>query len=519
MLFNSFGFLFLFLPAVLFGFFLIARNSHRLAALWLAAASVFFYGYWNPKFVSLLLASVAFNYAMGYAIGHARPRQPRPKSLLVFGIAANLFVLAVFKYTNFFISTVNAVSGSSLPLTDIILPLGISFFTFTQIAFLVDVHRRIAREYSFIHYLLFVTYFPHLIAGPVLHHKQMMPQFAAAATYRINLEDVAIGTAFFVLGLAKKVLLADNFAEYSNRVFAAAGGGEALQVFEAWAGALSYTLQLYFDFSGYSDMAVGLSKMFGVDLPINFNSPYKASNMIEFWRRWHMTLSQFLRDYLYIPLGGNRKGTLARHMNLMVTMLLGGLWHGANWTFVVWGGLHGMFLIANHGWQAVKGRGADGGNRHLRWLGRTVGTGLTFVLVVVAWVFFRSDTLANAVLLVKGMLFCNGISVPGPLATQYSALSPLIHGEGFFPVTRLSGSLFGPLTLFGLWVVFFLPNSQELLLTPVRNRRLNVLVPVTNATGGFRWTVGLRTGFLVAVLLAGSLLSFSAGSEFLYFQF
>ena len=519
MLFNSFEFLFLFLPVVFLGFFWIAQTSHRLAALWLASTSVFFYGFWNPKFVSLLLASVAFNYAMGYAIGHAARRKARPKALLVFALTANLVVLGVFKYSNFFISTVNAVAGGSLPLIEVVLPLGISFFTFTQIAFLVDVYRGIAREYSFIHYLLFVTYFPHLIAGPVLHHKQMMPQFGAASTYRINPEHVAIGVAFFSIGLAKKVLLADNFGEYSTRVFAAASRGETLQFFEAWSGALSYTLQLYFDFSGYSDMAVGLSRMFGVDLPINFNSPYKAKNIIEFWRRWHLTLSQFLRDYLYSPRSGKQRGPLLRHTNLMVTMLLGGLWHGANWTFVVWGGLHGIFLVVNHGWQSVMQRCLGGQIRRPSFLGRLVATGLTFTVVVFAWVFFRSDNLASALLMVKGMVMWNGVSVPEAFAVRFSALAPLVHSEGFFPVTRLSGSLFLPVTLFGLWAVFFLQNSQELLLNPQRSRRLNLLTPAIDSTGKVTWEMGFKAGIFVALLLACSLLSFSAGSEFLYFQF
>ena len=519
MLFNSFEFLFLFFPVVFIGFFWIAQTSHRLAAFWLSSVSICFYGFWNPKFVSLLLASIVFNYAMGYVIGGTAKRKAQSKAVLVFSLIVNMVVLGVFKYSNFFISTVNAVTGGTLSLVDVVLPLGISFFTFTQIAFLVDVYRGIAREYSFIHYLLFVTYFPHLIAGPVLHHKQMMPQFGAASTYRMNPDHVAIGVAFFSIGLAKKVLLADNFGEYSTRVFAAASRGDTLQFFEAWSGALAYTLQLYFDFSGYSDMAVGLSKMFGVDLPFNFNSPYKSKNIIEFWRRWHMTLSQFLRDYLYIPLGGNRRGPLLRHANLMVTMLLGGLWQGANWTFVVWGGLHGIFLVVNHVWQSVMRRCCGGPMLCTTFLWNFVATGLTFAVVVLAWVFFRSDNLASALLMVKGMVMWNGISLPEALAVRASAFAPMIYSEGFFPVTHLSGSLFFPLTFFGLWVVFFLPNSQELLLNPDPTRRLNLQSANVDSTGAVTWTMGLKAGIFVALLLACSLLSFSAGSEFLYFQF
>jgi len=519
MLFNSFEFLFLFLPATFLGFFWIARTSHRLAALWLASASVLFYGFWNPKFVSLLLASVVFNYAMGYAIGHSRGKDAQRKALLAFSITANLALLGVFKYTNFFISTLNTVAGSSFTYSDIILPLGISFYTFTQIAFLVDVYRGLAREYSLIYYLLFVTFFPQLVAGPVLHHKQMMPQFGAATTYRINLDNVAIGFALFSIGLAKKVLLADNFSDYSTRVFSAASRGEELQFFEAWAGALSYTLQLYFDFSGYSDMALGLAKMFGINLPVNFNSPYKAPNIIEFWRRWHMTLSAFLRDYLYIPLGGNRYGVIRRHLNLIVTMLLGGLWHGANWTFVVWGGLHGIFLMINHGWQRLTRSYSLKANGIAHKFGCFSGTVLTFLLVVVAWVFFRADDLSSALLMIKAMGFGNGVSVTSAMNLQFGDLIPVMQGNGFFPITRLSGSLFIPLAIIGVCFVFLLPNSQELLLTPTLNRRLNILTPVSVATGEISWVVGFKAGLFVAMILALSLVSLSAGSEFLYYQF
>jgi alginate O-acetyltransferase complex protein AlgI len=347
MLFTSYEFVLLYLPVVFFIFFFVARRSARAAATWLVVASVFFYGWWNPKFVLLLLASVCFNYSAGYLIGHDRSR--RNKILLVTAIVANLGLLGVFKYANFFITTLNG-TGTHLALLDIVLPAGISFFTFTQIAFLVDAYRGLAKEYDFVHYLLFVTWFPHLIAGPVLHHKQMMPQFADADTYRPHSESISVGLTLFSFGLCKKVLLADQFGLFANPVFDAAAQGVQPHLIAAWVGALAYTLQLYFDFSGYSDMAIGLSRMFNVKLPLNFDSPYKATNIIDFWRRWHMTLSAFLRDYLYFSLGGNRKGRMRRHLNLIATMLLGGLWHGAGWNFVVWGGLHGSICSSTmHG--------------------------------------------------------------------------------------------------------------------------------------------------------------------------
>lgn len=270
MLFNSYSFIFLFLPITFAGMFWLGRYSHRLAALWLGLASLAFYAVWDSRLVLLLLASVAFNYGAGYWIGLNRTADAgkRARHTLIAAISVNLILLGYFKYTNFFIASTNAFFAANIPALDIILPLGISFFTFTQIAFLVDTYRGIAREYNFIHYLLFVTYFPHLIAGPVLHHKQMMPQFASPATYRINAEHVAVGLTIFVLGLAKKVLIADTLADYAGPIFGAANAGERLMLFEAWVGALSYTLQLYFDFSGYSDMAIGLSLIFNVRLPL-----------------------------------------------------------------------------------------------------------------------------------------------------------------------------------------------------------------------------------------------------------
>lgn len=402
MLFNSYSFIFLYLPIVFAGMFLIGRRSHRLAALWLGMASLAFYAMWDARFVLLLLASIAFNYGAGCWIGlrRASGAAGQAKASLMIAIAINLFLLGYFKYANFFIASVSQLLGKHYPALDIILPLGISFFTFTQIAFLVDVHRGITREYDFIHYLLFVTYFPHLIAGPVLHHKQMMPQFSNPATYRIHAEHVVVGLTVFVLGLAKKVLVADNLAEYATPAFNAVRDGQLLTLLEAWIGALAYTLQIYFDFSGYSDMAIGLSLMFNIRLPMNFDSPYKATSIIDFWRRWHITLSHFLRDYLYIPLGGNRHGAARRYLNLMLTMLLGGLWHGAGWTFIVWGGLHGFYLTLNHAWRALKARAGWHDSGRIAQLGCAA---ITFLAVVAAWVFFRADSVAAASSMLSSM--------------------------------------------------------------------------------------------------------------------
>ncbi|CAG1023046.1 Peptidoglycan O-acetyltransferase [Patescibacteria group bacterium] len=322
MIFNSYVFIFAFLPVTLLVFYGLGRYSHHLATFWLAVASLFFYGWWDVRYVGLLLGSIAFNYGAGYAIGHnLSHHSKRAKLLLISAITANLLLLGYYKYANFFLDNLNYLASTNITLEKIILPLGISFFSFTQIAFLVDTYQGKVKEYNFVHYTLFVTYFPHLIAGPVLHHKEMMPQFGKRESSRINWEHIAVGLTIFILGLGKKVLLADSFGEYANAIFDAVKIGGHPMLFESWFGALAYTLQLYFDFSAYSDMAIGLSLMFNVRLPLNFNSPYKSLNIIDFWRHWHMTLSRFLRDYLYIPLGGSRCSKFRRYLNLMITML------------------------------------------------------------------------------------------------------------------------------------------------------------------------------------------------------
>ena len=409
MLFTTATFLCLFLPIVLAGFFAIARFSHFGAALWLFLASVFFYGYWMPEFTALLLASVTGNFVVGRKISTLANAAGKSESVyakrwLVLGIALNLALLAYFKYANFFIDNLNAALGSNWDIGRLLLPIGISFFTFTQIAYLADTWRKRVSEYRFVHYGLFVTYFPHLIAGPVLHHAQMMPQFKDEATYRFNIGNFTAGLAVFVLGMCKKVIFADGISPYADVIFKAADAGGSPDFQEAWIGAIAYTLQLYFDFSGYSDMAIGLSWMFNVRLPFNFNSPYQATSISDFWRRWHMSLSQFLRDYLYIALGGNRKGPGWRYVNLMVTMVLGGLWHGASWSFVLWGFLHGLYLGVNHGFRALCDRPLitrlDASRLYsvLSWM-------LTMLCVVIAWVLFRAETLQGAGRMLHSMIW------------------------------------------------------------------------------------------------------------------
>lgn len=499
MLFNSYEFIFLYLPIVAVGFFWIANSGQRLAALWLALASLFFYAWWNPQYVLLLVGSIIFNYAMGYRIGHMGSHvRPGAKHWLIAAIVSNLLLLGYFKYTDFFIGTLNGVAGTHWPLLNILLPLGISFFTFTQISFLVDVYRGVAREYDFVHYLLFVTYFPHLIAGPVLHHKQMMPQFELAETYRPRLHNINIGLTIFVIGLFKKVVLADHFAVYADPVFGHTAAGETPQFFEAWVGALAYTLQLYFDFSGYSDMAIGLSKVFNVNLPINFDSPYQSRNIIDFWRKWHMTLSAFLRDYVYITLGGNRYGVARRYVNLMATMLIGGLWHGANWTFVAWGLLHGIYLTLNHAWRTFSQRYG------LEWVfsASPVSMGLTFLSVVFAWVLFRAEDFSTAKNLMSGMIGLNGVSLPGAMEGYLAGLGSVgVDFNGLMQMTNLPLPSAISWLVLGLSVVWFSPNSMQIADMVERSGR------------------SMRYGVIAGITLMLVIVSFKKTSPFIYFQF
>ncbi len=519
MLFNSYGFIFGFLPLVLFGFFYLGRFSPAMSSLWLASASVFFYGWWDIRYVALLLASVVFNFAAGYLIVQQRARQATepPKALLAGAIVLNLMVLGYFKYAHFFAQTIGQIAGVSLHVGDVLLPLGISFFTFTQIAFLVDTYQGKVKELHFIHYALFVTYFPHLIAGPVLHHRDMMPQFAKRHVGQIHWGNMAVGMSIFVLGLAKKVLIADALADYASPVFTAAATGEAPKLFAAWVGALSYTLQLYFDFSAYSDMAVGLSLLLNVRLPMNFNSPYKATSIIDFWRRWHMTLSRFLRDYLYIPLGGSRHGNLRRYINLMLTMLLGGLWHGAGWTFVIWGGLHGGYLMINHAWRGIKHRmGLKVGGKLA-----TLGAGaLTFLAVTVGWVFFRADRFATAISLLRGMAGMNGVSFPAFLK---GIVAPFCAQQGWAvsfemgtDALRASVLLMACLLLVwlapNLWQIFhgYHPTCEDLSDPPMAAMRI---------AKRLQWQPTRSYALFCALLFITSVLSLTRVSEFLYFQF
>jgi D-alanyl-lipoteichoic acid acyltransferase DltB (MBOAT superfamily) len=512
MLFNSSLFILAFLPAVLAGFVLVGRKWPDVAAALLGVVSLAFYASWSIRYLPLLLASICLNFMLSQLIGDgSRPRQRR--TVFILAIAANLALLGYFKYANFFLATAADVTGAALPVWSIVLPLGISFYTFTQIAYLVDTYRNQVKERKFTHYLLFVTYFPHLIAGPILHQAEMMPQFRKTSIYRPTFENFSVGASIFIIGLAKKTLLADGIAPVAHAVFGAADFGQRIEFFRAWGGALAYAMQIYFDFSAYCDMAIGISILFNVRLPLNFNSPYKAVNIIDFWRRWHMTLSRFLRDYLYIPLGGSRCSRPRRYVNLIITMLLGGLWHGAAWTYVAWGGLHGFYLVINHAWQFVVEKSGFKPSPLVARLARPISIAVTFAAVVAAWVLFRASSFTSAMLILKGMAGMNGIDVParlGPLkefAAQWG-LAPITQGP-YISNTAIAGLL---LLMAACWLM---PNVYQLMGSS--NPALGT-VDATRAPEwrpGPAWAVGL--GILGAIAFAGVVSG--PPSEFLYFQF
>jgi D-alanyl-lipoteichoic acid acyltransferase DltB (MBOAT superfamily) len=393
-IFNSPEFILLLLPISFFGYFCLNQLKLFLAAkCWLVAASFFFYAYWNIAYLPLLLISIFFNFTVGTILSRNitfRCSQLTRRLLLVSSIIANLALLGYFKYTNFLIDTINTAFNASYTLPQILLPIGISFFTFTQIAYLVDTYRGEAKEYVFIDYMLFVAFFPYLIAGPIVHHGEMISQFESRENLGISYPNIFSGLFIFSIGLFKKVIIADTFAIWANSGF---DSGMPLDFFKAWATSLSYTFQLYFDFSGYCDMGMGTALLFNIKLPLNFNSPYKALDIQDFWRRWHMTLSRYLRNYLYIPLGGNRRSTLRVYFNLMATFLLGGLWHGASWMFIIWGALHGSALVIHRVWSRFGFR-----------LYKAAAWLLTFCFVNIAWIFFRAKTMDDALRVLRGMI-------------------------------------------------------------------------------------------------------------------
>jgi D-alanyl-lipoteichoic acid acyltransferase DltB (MBOAT superfamily) len=485
MLFNSYSFIFLFLPITFAVYFALNRKKLTIAAKgWLILASFFFYGYWNPIYIPLLLGSLLFNYAIGSTLirggGHPVPS----RLMLILGITGNLFLLAYFKYMDFFIMNINAVSSLNLKLLHITLPLGISFFTFTQIAYLVDTARGTAREYSLLNYALFVTFFPRLLVGPIVRYQEMMPQFDALRNNFLNYKHIAQGLTLFFLGLFKKVIIADTLAGWANAGFDHA---PSLALIEAWITSLSYTFQLYYDFSGYTDMALGAALLFNIKLPINFNSPYRSLTIQEFWRRWHMTLSRFIRDYIYIPLGGSRVSEPRILLNILITFFLVGLWHGAGWTFVIWGLLHGCALVVFHLWQKTPLRLP----RFLSWL-------ITFNFINAAWVFFRAQTFSDAIKVVKAMAGLTGVILPEKFIRLFAPLKSYgIQFGDILPTIKWEGKMAYYFVVFFLLAVLF-KNSGEM----VERLKPN-------------WRVAIA----LSLILVYAILNLNKTNEFIYFNF
>jgi len=487
MLFNSYEYFSVFLPLTVVIYFLLNRHRHTKAATaWLVLASLVFYSWWNVKYLALIISSVLVNFGAGSALantGKRRPEDRTRKYVLLAGILFNVLLLGYYKYAGFFIANLNALTGLDLALQKIILPLGISFFTFTQIAYLVDTYKGAAREYDFLNYALFVTFFPHLLAGPIIHHKEMMPQFGSVRNKVLNYRNVSLGLFLFAVGLFKKIIIADALAPVANFGFDTAS---SLTLVEAWVTSLSYTLQLYFDFSAYTDMALGAALLFNIRLPFNFNSPYKALDIADFWRRWHMTLSRFLRDYIYIPLGGNREGTAKTYRNLMATFLIGGLWHGAGWTFIFWGFLHGAGTLIHRVWSRMNVR-----------LPKALAWFITFNFVNAAWVFFRARSWPDAVKVVKGMAGLSGVTLPQGVVSKLGFLREqgITAGDLFFKHIHHNA---GYLVMLLLGVCVAAKNSDAM---------------------AKEFRPGWRSFALVAAITVYTFLSMNKVSEFIYFNF
>ncbi len=486
MLFNSYPFIFAFLPLTFFIYFYL--NSKRLTELskgFLVFSSLFFYSWWNIAYLPLILCSMLFNYIIGVSLSKKQEhKKVSKKTLLLIGISINLLSLGYFKYSDFFISNINAMTTLHVELLHLALPLAISFFTFQQIAYIVDSYRGETKEYDFLNYALFVTFFPQLIAGPIVHHKEMMPQFANIRNKTKNYKNIATGLFIFSIGLFKKVVIADTFAIWANAGF---DHSNVLSFFEAWATSLSYTFELYFDFSGYTDMAIGAALLFNIKLPINFNSPYKATDIQDFWRRWHITLSRFLRDYIYIPLGGNRKGKFRTYYNLMVTFILGGLWHGAGWTFVFWGSLHGVALVIHRLWKSF----GFTMHRYLAWF-------ITFNFVNIAWVFFRAKEWSEAKKVLWGMVGGNGVMVSDKTLYKLSFLRDFIASNPQnFGRLQFGTSAF-VWSIVGIFVVARLQNSTDM---------------------ASRFSPSYKNLLFISAIIIYTMFDMNKISEFLYFNF
>ena len=499
MSFNSFSFLFLFLPVTLFFFYWAGGlKRHQWATLWLVGASIVFYGFWGWALTGLLVGSVVANYALGMFLSdNSSDNKKKSKLILCFGIICNLGVLGFFKYFGIFEGT-RPQTFTLVFQPDFILPVALSFFTFQQIIYLVEIWQGRLEKTKFLNYLLYITFFPQLLTGPIVRPHEFFPQLRDKKIFQVGADRFAAGLTIISFGLFKKVVLADGIARYSNSAFDAVAQGAILNLEEAWSGALSFTLQIYFDFSGYSDMAIGLGYLFGLRLPQNFESPYKASSLIDFWRRWHMTLSEFSRDYIYIPLGGNRKGPLQRSRNILLIMLAGGIWHGAGITFIVWGGAHGICLVVNHFWREFRmSLGHSLGSE--KFIGKAAARIVTFLTITVLWVFFRAENLDAALSMIQSLL---GLHTAPDLGVNNIKINE----------DRL---------WFLLLIIWFAPNLREIMSAHHRENKKSNALKQTPASERYwyHWRPNLWWAALTTILFVVSILGLTQSQRFIYLQF
>jgi len=526
MLFNSYIFIFLFFPLCLLGFYGLRKVNSTWAKVWLIGFSLWFYGYFNIRYLCIMIFSILLNYGAYRLMMRADFKADKAaskaetslflnkKTILITGVSANLLLLFYFKYFDFFIENINAVFGTSMALRNIVLPLGISFFTFQQISFLADTYRGELKECSFVDYALFVSFFPQLIAGPIVTHDEMLPQFKEIGTKRFDEDIFCRGLFIFILGMGKKVLIADTFGVAVDAGF---GMIEQLGSVDAILVMLFYTLQLYFDFSGYCDMAIGIGKMMGMEIALNFNSPYKAYNIIDFWKRWHITLSRFFTKNIYIPLGGNRRGNVRMYVNLFLVFFFSGLWHGAGWNYILWGVLHGVLYCVTRWWQkrakhetsekesmaisnAVQDTKVIGASKIVNATKQTCKVLLTFLYVNIAWVFFRSESIGQALDLFRRM-FTGGIALPQKALYDAFNLDEFWYVMKVLHLTNFSFSNYFLMIVFTiviLLVTFFGKNVHEM---------------------AAKWKMSWISAVALAIVFIWCVVSLSGVSTFLYFNF
>ena len=520
MLFNSYVFMFGFLPIVFIIFSFLKKSNSSYICYWLVLASCVFYLWWEPKLLTLLLASILINYYLGIIINKQSVIFFK-KITLAAGILINLFVIGYFKYANFFITNLNVLSDSNSNEINIILPLAISFFTFQQIAYLIDTFNGKTINSNLLEYSLFITFFPQLIAGPIVYHNELVPQFRnflKSSSY----VNFSIGITIFAIGLFKKVVLADSMAIYSNAVFLSAEQGITLTFFEAWGGALAYTFELYFDFSGYTDMAIGLARIFGIILPINFYSPYKASSIIVFWKRWHITLSRFLKEYLYFKLGGDKFGNLRKYLNILIVMAIGGLWHGASWNFIFWGLFHGVLIIINH--LSIVFFNFLKISKYIKAMPfKALSILLTFFLIVVSWVIFRAENIHIALEIIRSMFSFDRIILPDSMMQRLNFLETYLLSKGVTVGSPFyngiadwrDGLLIFGLSFFTIWV---LPNTSQIF----NHDHLSTNMPKFHQKEfiiNVNWKPNLTWALVTAIYLVIGLVMISSTNNFIYFQF